>query len=45
MIDIENARFVLREKLACMSLDELQALTGAELLVQGTIGELIVPEL
>lgn len=31
VIDIEGGRFVLREKLPSLSLDELQSLTGAEL--------------
>ncbi|MCG7508582.1 3-oxoacid CoA-transferase subunit B [Mesorhizobium retamae] len=44
VIDIVNARFVLREKLPTLSLDELQALTGAELLVEGGIINLNVPE-
>ncbi|TYR30301.1 3-oxoacid CoA-transferase subunit B [Mesorhizobium microcysteis] len=44
VIDIVNQRFVLREKLPAMSLAELQAVTGAELVVEGTIGDLIVPE-
>ncbi|MFE3836409.1 3-oxoacid CoA-transferase subunit B [Pseudogemmobacter sonorensis] len=45
VIDIENARFVLREKLPALSLDELQSLTGAELLVPGPVADLVVPEL
>lgn len=45
VIDIEDGRFVLREKLPSISLEELQALTGAELLVPGPVGDLIVPEL
>ncbi|HTO29189.1 MAG TPA: 3-oxoacid CoA-transferase, partial [Devosia sp.] len=40
-----NQRFVLREKLAGLSLDDLQAVTGAELLVDGAIGDLVVPEI
>lgn len=44
VIDIVNQRFVLREKLPAMSLAELQAVTGAELVVEGTVGDLIVPE-
>jgi 3-oxoadipate CoA-transferase beta subunit len=44
VIDIFNQRFVLREKLPAMSLAELQAVTGAELVVEGTVGDLIVPE-
>ena len=45
VIDIEAGRFVLREKLPSLSLDELQALTGAELLTPLPVGDLIVPEL
>ncbi|RUU30734.1 CoA transferase subunit B [Mesorhizobium sp. M6A.T.Ce.TU.002.03.1.1] len=45
VIDIEGGRFVLREKLPALSLDDLQAVTGAELLVTGTVADLIVPEL
>ena len=44
VIDIENQRFVLREKLPSLALDELQSLTGAELVVPDSIGELVVPE-
>ena len=43
-IDIEQQRFVLREKLADMSVDALQALTGAELVVGNTVGVLSAPE-
>ena len=44
VVDIRNGRFVLREKLPGMSLDELQALTEAELTVEGTVKDLVVPE-
>jgi 3-oxoadipate CoA-transferase beta subunit len=44
VIDIVDQRFVLREKLPSMSLDELQAVTEAELVVNGKVGDLIVPE-
>jgi len=44
VIDIVNARFVLREKLPSISLDELQALTEATLVVEGTVKDLVVPE-
>jgi 3-oxoadipate CoA-transferase beta subunit len=43
VIDIEQQRFVLREKLADMSVDELQALTGAELVVGNAVGILAAP--
>ncbi|MDQ0469910.1 3-oxoacid CoA-transferase subunit B [Labrys wisconsinensis] len=45
VIDIERGRFVLREKLASMSLPRLQALTGAELVVDGPVADLTVPDL
>jgi 3-oxoadipate CoA-transferase beta subunit len=44
VIDVVDRRFVLREKLPSMSLDELQAVTEAELVVNGKVGDLIVPE-
>lgn len=44
VIDIEGGRFVLREKLAPMSFDELQAVTGAKLHLDGPVSDLIVPE-
>ncbi|MBK1795873.1 3-oxoacid CoA-transferase subunit B [Devosia sp. WQ 349] len=45
VIDIENERFVLREKLATMSVEELQSVTGAELVLPADILDLTVPEL
>jgi 3-oxoadipate CoA-transferase beta subunit len=45
VIDIEAGRFVLREKLPSLSFDELQALTGAELLTPDPVADLVVPEL
>lgn len=45
VIDIENQRFVLREKLPGLSLEQLQAVTGGELIVDGVIADLIVPEI
>ena len=45
VIDIEDGRFVLREKLPSISLEELQAVTGAELVIKGDVLDLIVPEL
>lgn len=43
VIDIEGGQFVLREKLAGISLDELQSLTGAPLIL-GEVADLTVPE-
>lgn len=45
VVDIEGGRFVLREKLAGMSLEDLQSVTGAELKLDGPVADLIVPEL
>ena len=45
VVDIENGRFVLREKLPSISLEDLQAVTGATLVIDGPDADLIVPEL
>ena len=45
MIDIVEGRFVLREKLAAMTVEELQAMTGAPLYIDGPVADLVVPEL
>jgi 3-oxoadipate CoA-transferase beta subunit len=45
VIDIEEGRFVLREKLPSISLENLQSLTGAKLHVAAPVTDLIVPEL
>lgn len=45
VIDIEGGRFILREKLPGMSLDKLQAVTGAELAISEDLADLAVPEL
>ncbi|MGK9051138.1 CoA transferase subunit B [Xaviernesmea oryzae] len=45
VIDIKDGHFVLREKLAGMSVEELQAMTGATLHIDGPVGDLVVPEL
>ncbi|HHX88517.1 MAG TPA: CoA transferase subunit B [Paracoccus sp.] len=44
VIDIEGGRFILREKLAALPMDELQALTGATLHINGTVADLNAPE-
>ncbi len=44
VIDIVEGRFVLREKLAALSVDELQSMTGAQLHIEGLVADLIVPE-
>lgn len=44
VIDIEGGRFILREKLAALSMDDLQALTGATLHIDGTVADLNPPE-
>ncbi|MDQ1846786.1 3-oxoacid CoA-transferase subunit B [Gemmobacter fulvus] len=45
VIDVVAQHFVLREKLPSISLDHLQSLTGATLHLDGTVADLIVPEL
>jgi 3-oxoadipate CoA-transferase beta subunit len=44
VVDIEGGKFVLREKLPAISMEELQAVTGAKLHTGGAVGNLIVPE-
>lgn len=44
VIDIEDGKFILREKLPGMSMEELQAVTGATLHTEGDVADLIVPE-
>ncbi|SIQ21008.1 3-oxoadipate CoA-transferase beta subunit [Rhizobium sp. RU33A] len=45
VIDIVDGRFVVREKLAAMTMDELQAMTGAKLHTDGQVADLVVPAL
>ena len=45
VVDIRDGHFVLREKLADMPLEALQEVTGARLHVDGTIADLVVPDL
>ncbi|MBK0023832.1 CoA transferase subunit B [Ochrobactrum sp. S46] len=45
VIDIEEGRFVLREKLAAMSVGQLQSITGAQLYIDGSVSDLSVPQL
>lgn len=45
VVDIKDGHFVLREKLAAMTIEELQAMTGAELFIDGPVGDLTVPAL
>lgn len=44
VIDVVDKRFVLRDKLPGMSLEELQAVTGAKLHIDGDVADLNVPE-
>ncbi len=44
VIDIKGGRFVLREKVPGLSMDALQAVTGATLHIEGDVADLIVPE-
>lgn len=45
VIDIKDGHFLLREKLAGMTLEELQAMTGAKLHIEGPVTDLVVPAL
>jgi len=45
VIDIVNGKFVVREKLAAMTMEELQAMTGARLHLDGPVADLVVPAL
>lgn len=45
VIDIVDGKFVVREKLAAMTMDELQAMTGARLHTDGPVADLVVPAL
>lgn len=42
VVDVVDGHFVLREKLPAISFDDLQAVTGAELHIEGTVADLIV---
>lgn len=44
VIDVRGGRFVLREKLPGISMEDLQSLTEAELVVEREVTDLIVPE-
>jgi len=45
VINITNGRFVLREKLPDLAIEDLQAMTGARLHIDGPVVDLIVPQL
>lgn len=45
VVDIEGGRFILREKLANISFDDLQSVTGAQLQVVSDVVDLSVPAL
>ena len=44
VVDVEGGRFVLREKLAGLSMEALQSMTGARLHAEGDPADLVVPE-
>ena len=44
VIDIVDGKFVVREKLAAMTMDELQSMTGAKLHTDGPVADLVVPQ-
>lgn len=43
VVDIGKPGFILREKLAAISMEDLQAVTGGKLHIDGKVGELRVP--
>ena len=45
VVDVAGGRFVLREKLESLPMEELQRMTGARLHTEGTVTDLNVPEL
>lgn len=45
VVDIAGGRFVLREKLPGLSLEALQAMTGAKLHIDGPVADLVAPDL
>lgn len=44
VVDVGGGRFVLREKIPAISMDDLQSLTGAPLHTDGPVADLICPE-
>ncbi|TCK02933.1 3-oxoacid CoA-transferase subunit B [Marinobacterium mangrovicola] len=44
VIDIEDGKFVLKEKIPNISVEELQSLTGAQLHLGASVKDLVVPE-
>lgn len=45
VVDVQDGHFVLREKLPGMSIEQLQAMTGAVLHLEGPVVDLVVPQL
>ncbi len=45
VVDVKDGHFVLREKLPGMTFEDLQAMTGAKLHTDGSVSDLIAPEL
>ena len=45
VVDIADGRFVLREKLAALSVADVQAVTGVEMIVADDLADLVVPDL
>ena len=43
VVDIREPGFILREKLAAISMEDLQAVTGGKLHIDGSVGDLSVP--
>lgn len=45
VIDVKDGRFVLREKLSGLTIEELQAMTGATLHIDRSVADLVAPAL
>jgi 3-oxoadipate CoA-transferase beta subunit len=44
VVDVVGGRFVLREKIPAISFDDLQAVTGAALHLDGRVADMVVPD-
>jgi 3-oxoadipate CoA-transferase, beta subunit len=45
VIDIKDGKFLVREKLPAMTMEELQTITGATLHIEGAVADLVVPQI
>lgn len=44
VVDVKDGKFILREKLPAITMEQLQAVTGATLYTDGDVADLIVPK-